>query len=99
MFGARKCISLCARSSYGATRHLTSITYDITHTLEIFEDDDPTHTRMRLAIGALQKLIKRDGISELEPYLKELVEILTEKAVANAAKNQAEPEKAQIQSP
>jgi hypothetical protein len=54
---------------------------------------------MRLAIGALQKLIKRDGISELEPYLKELVEILTEKAVANAAKNQAEPEKAQIQSP
>jgi hypothetical protein len=73
--------------------------HGITHTLEIFKDDDPTYTRMRLAIGALQQLIKRDGISELEPYLKEFVEILTEKAVANAAKNQTEPEKAQIQSP
>jgi len=41
-----------------------------------FEDDDPTRTRMRLAIGALQELWRRDNIEGLLPYLESVTKIL-----------------------
>jgi len=52
-----------------------------TNVITFFEDEDPTRTRMRLAIGALQGLIKEDGIKELVPHLEAVVEILGEAAL------------------
>ena len=44
--------------------------------VSFFEDEDPTRTRMRLAIGALQELWRRDDIEGLLPYLESVTEIL-----------------------
>lgn len=48
--------------------------------VSFFEDDDPTRTRMRLAIGALQELWRQDEVTGLLPYLESIIEILGEKA-------------------
>ena len=69
------------KSHLRTCRRYGESTFDASQPFAFFEDDDPTRTRMRLAIGALQQLIKLDGVTELEPYLKELVEVLIEKAV------------------
>lgn len=45
--------------------------------VSFFEDADPTHTRMRLVIGALQELCRRDNIEGLLPYLESVTEILS----------------------
>ena len=47
-----------------------------TNIVVFFEDDDPTRTRMRLAIGALQELLRQDEVTGLLPYLKSVTEIL-----------------------
>ena len=39
-------------------------------------DDNPTNARMRFVIGGLQGLINMDGITELEPSLKAVMDII-----------------------
>ena len=58
-----------------------------------FEDEDTTRTRMRLAIGALQELWRRDGVTGLLPYLESITEILGEKATEQNARENPEIEK------
>jgi predicted CopG family antitoxin len=53
--------------------------------VSFFEDDDPTHTRMRLAIGSLQQLINRDGAFELRPHLDDIVELFCVKVSVEKA--------------
>lgn len=48
--------------------------------VSFFEDDDPTRTRMRFAIGALQELWIRDNIEGLLPYLESVTKILSSAA-------------------
>lgn len=49
--------------------------------VSFFEDEDPTRTRMRLAIGALQELWRQDEVTGLLPILESVTEILGDKAV------------------
>jgi predicted CopG family antitoxin len=49
--------------------------------VSFFKDDDPTRTRMRLAIGALQELWRQDEVTGLLPILESVTEILGDKAV------------------
>ena len=44
--------------------------------ISFFSDNDPTSTRMRLAIGALQGLVEVDGFKEIEPHVDEITSIL-----------------------
>ena len=44
--------------------------------VSFFEDEDPTRTRMRLAIGALQELLRQDEVTGLLPLLESVTEIL-----------------------
>jgi len=44
--------------------------------ITFLEDDDPSHTRMRLVVGGLQELIRKDGINELQPILRTAMGII-----------------------
>jgi hypothetical protein len=39
-------------------------------------DDNPMHTRMRFTVASLQRLIKQDGLSELESNLENVMNII-----------------------
>ena len=45
--------------------------------ISFFNDEDPTRTRMRLAIGALQELWRRDKVTGLLPFLESVTEVLS----------------------
>ena len=45
------------------------------HLIEFMRDDNPTNARMRFVIGGLLGLIKVDGITDLEPHLKVIMDI------------------------
>jgi len=60
-------------------------------TVSFFEDADPTRTRMRLAIGALQELLRQDKITGLLPYLKTITEILGSAACDGEGRTESLP--------
>jgi hypothetical protein len=64
-----------------------------TKIVSFFEDADPTRTRMRLAIGALQELLRQDEITGLLPYLKSVTEILGSVACKQNTQKTQENEK------
>jgi len=44
--------------------------------IEFIRDDSPRNARMRFVIGGLQRLIDVDGITDLEPSLKDVMDII-----------------------
>ncbi len=46
------------------------------HLIEFLRDDNPTNARMRFVIGGLRGLINVDGITDLEPSLKVVMDII-----------------------
>ena len=58
--------------------------------VSFFEDEDPTRTRMRLAIGALQELWRQDKITGLLPYLKAVTQTLSSVACEQNSLKEAE---------
>jgi len=44
--------------------------------IAFLEDEDLSHNRMRLVVGGLQDLIRKDGINELQPIQRNTMDIL-----------------------
>ena len=43
--------------------------------ITFLEDDDPSHTRMRIVVSGLQELIRKDGINDLQPIQRNTMDI------------------------